>query len=156
MSAAVSLTHPLHSPLLCAPSFLSSHPLAAPLLFAPTFKGELPPCPSPFYPPPTTWKGVALQGFPNILRELLALHFLLARCEPSLPLSLFLYCSCSRLIPTDRPVSTSEAPHPLRMENEVLVKINLFSPLLPLLRRHAEKNHLHLHCLTAANISNAY
>lgn len=113
------------------------------------FKDELP---SSSFLPPRCWtpyrfsaprKLVALQGFPSILRELLPHDFSpMSVCELQAVSSLS--SSCSRLIPTDKPVSTSEA-FPLRMADEVLVKINMLSPLHPHLRRHAKKNHLHLH-----------
>lgn len=136
-----SPTSPLHLPLL------NSQTLPAPLLSAssegnPCLKASSPPppisllCPLPLLSPEEV-RGIAgisqhPQGAPISLLFPHDYWRAASRAVPSLS------SSCSRLIPTDRHFSTSEAS-PLRMEKEVLVKINLPSPLHLHLRHHAEK-----------------
>lgn len=149
MSAAVNLTYPPHLTHLSSPPPPSQLPnLGSPFVVRllrreSMFKGELPPpppisllCPLPLLSPEEV-RGIAgisqhPQGAPISLLFPHDYWRAASRAVPSLS------SSCSRLIPTDRHFSTSEAS-PLRMEKEVLVKINLPSPLHLHLRHHAEK-----------------
>lgn len=131
-------------------SLLNSQTLAAPLLSAssegnPGLKASFPrPSLHPSrcgasYRFSAPRKLVALQGFPSIFRELLSLDvFPMSVGEPQVGQSHHCLLPVAGWFP---PTGSSPLlkPSPLRMENEVLVKINLPSPLHQHLRHHAEK-----------------
>lgn len=106
------------------------------------FKGELPSSPSLFLPPSGSqprgsW--FRCTAFPpsSGTSYLFTFPWEFVSCEYGNP---WLSSCWSRLIPTDRPISTSEDPPPQRIEDEVLVKVNLHPPLHQRLRRHPEKH----------------